>query len=299
MPTIQPDRTDLVDPATRAQILVEALPYIQRFHGQLLVVKLGGAAMEEEARRDSVLQDLVLLRFVGIRPVLVHGGGREITSLAGALGLDTRFVDGLRVTDQRMMEVAKMVLTGKISPELVSAIHRLGGRAMGLSGEDGPTLLVQRHQGPNGEDLGLVGEVAEVNPEPVLALTERGIIPVLASVGLGYDGQSYNVNADTVAGALAPALGAAKLMILTDVAGVQAADGHLLSELTLEQAQGILDDGTAQAGMIPKLRAALVAARLGVAVHIIDGREPHSILLELLTESGIGTMIDPGGGDGV
>jgi acetylglutamate kinase len=298
MPTTQPDPTAQIDPATRARILVEALPYIQRFHGQLLVVKLGGAAMDDPAGRASVLQDLVLLRFVGIRPVLVHGGGREITSLAKALGLDTRFVDGLRVTDQRTMEVAKMVLTGKISPELVTTIHRLGGRAVGLSGEDGPTLLVQRRPGPNGEDLGLVGEVAEVNPEPVLALTERGIIPVVASVGLGYDGQSYNVNADTVAGALALALGAGKLVMMTDVAGVKGADGQLLSELSPEQAEGILEDGIAQGGMIPKLRAALTAARGGVAVHIIDGRAPHSILLELLTESGIGTMISPSGGTG-
>ncbi|HVD02554.1 MAG TPA: acetylglutamate kinase [Candidatus Dormibacteraeota bacterium] len=293
MPPTPPDPTLAVSPALRAQILVEALPFIRRFHGQLLVVKLGGHAMEDPAARETVLQDLVLLRFVGLRPVLVHGGGHEITAMAGALGLDTKFIAGLRVTDERTMEVAKMVLTGKITPDLVTAIHRLGGRAMGLSGEDGPTLLVRRQLGPMGEDLGFVGMVEEVNPEPVLAITERGLIPVMASVGLGYDGLSYNVNADTVAGALAVELGAAKLLLLTDVVGVQGADGELLSRLSAEGAEALLRDGTATEGMIPKLEAACTAARGGVAVHIIDGREPHSILLELLTEAGVGTMIDP------
>jgi acetylglutamate kinase len=283
----------VVTPALRAQTLVEALPYIRRFHGQLVVVKLGGSAMDDSEARDTVLQDLILLRFVGLLPVLVHGGGREITAMAGALGLETRFVSGLRVTDERTMEVAKMVLTGKITPELVTSIHRLGGRAMGLSGEDGPTLLVRRQSGPHGEDLGLVGTVAEVNPEPVLSLTQKGMIPVLASVGLGYDGLSYNVNADTVAAALATELKAAKLLLLTDVAGVRDAKGELISRLSLEEAEQLISEGVATEGMIPKLSAACAAARAGVAVHIIDGREPHSILLELLSESGVGTMIDP------
>ncbi len=293
MPTTPPDPTlSAISPALRARILVEALPYIRRFHGELLVVKLGGAAMDDPHARDTVLQDLVLLRLVGLRPVLVHGGGREITAMAGALGLETRFIGGLRVTDERTMEVAKMVLTGKITPELVAAIHRLGGRAMGLSGEDGPTLLVRRQMGPQGEDLGLVGAVEEVNPEPVLAISERGLIPVVASIGLGYDGLSYNVNADTVAAALAAELKAAKLLMLTDVVGVQGRQGELLSELTLAQAEGLLADGIARDGMIPKLKAACDAARAGVTVHIVDGRDPHSILLELLTASGVGTMID-------
>jgi acetylglutamate kinase len=271
---------------------VEALPYIRRFQDQLLVVKLGGAAMEEGAARDTVLEDLVLLRFVGMRPVLVHGGGREITALAGALGLETQFIDGLRVTDEKTMEVAKMVLTGKINPDLVGAIHRLGGRAMGLSGEDGPSILVRRQVGPNGEDLGRVGEVQEVNPEPVLALADRGMIPVVASVGLGYDGLSYNVNADAVAAALAQELHAGKLLILTDVSGVRNRRGDLQSRLTVDQAEELCRDGAASEGMIPKLKAACAAARAGVTVHIVDGRQPHSILLELLTEAGVGTMID-------
>jgi acetylglutamate kinase len=294
MLTTPPDLSQAaVTPALRAQTLVEALPYIRRFHGQLVVVKLGGSAMDDSEARDTVLQDLILLRFVGLLPVLVHGGGREITAMAGALGLETRFVSGLRVTDERTMEVAKMVLTGKITPELVTSIHRLGGRAMGLSGEDGPTLLVRRQSGPHGEDLGLVGTVAEVNPEPVLSLTQKGMIPVLASVGLGYDGLSYNVNADTVAAALATELKAAKLLLLTDVAGVRDAKGELISRLSLEEAEQLISERVATEGMIPKLSAACTAARAGVAVHIIDGREPHSILLELLSESGVGTMIDP------
>jgi acetylglutamate kinase len=293
MPTTQPELTPDIPDSLRAQVLVEALPYIQRFHARTLVVKLGGAAMEEPAARDAVLQDLVLLRFVGLRPVLVHGGGREITALSDRLGLDTQFVAGLRVTDEPTMEVAKMVLTGKITPDLVAAIHRLGGRAMGLSGEDGPTILVRRQMGPQGEDLGLVGEVQEVNADPLLGILERGMIPVVASIGLGYDGRSYNVNADWVAAALAEELGAAKLLLLTDVEGVRDRDGRLLSRLPVGAAEQLLADGTASSGMIPKLQAACSAARAGVAVHIIDGREPHSILLELLTEAGVGTMIDP------
>ncbi len=293
MPTTQPELTPVIPDSLRAQVLVEALPYIQRFHGRTLVVKLGGAAMEEAAARDAVLQDLVLLRFVGLRPVLVHGGGREITALSDRLGLDTQFVAGLRVTDEPTMEVAKMVLTGKITPDLVAAIHRLGGRAMGLSGEDGPTILVRRQLGPQGEDLGLVGEVQEVNADPLLGILERGMIPVVASIGLGYDGRSYNVNADWVAAALAEELGAAKLLLLTDVEGVRDREGRLLSRLPVGEAEELLRDGTASSGMIPKLQAACRAARAGVAVHVIDGREPHSILLELLTEAGVGTMIDP------
>ncbi len=297
MPTTQPELTPVIPDSLRAQVLVEALPYIQRFHGRTLVVKVGGAAMEEAAARDAVLQDLVLLRFVGLRPVLVHGGGREITALSDRLGLDTQFVAGLRVTDEPTMEVAKMVLTGKITPDLVAAIHRLGGRAMGLSGEDGPTILVRRQLGPRGEDLGLVGEVQEVNADPLLGILERGMIPVVASIGLGYDGRSYNVNADWVAAALAEELGAAKLLLLTDVEGVRDREGRLLSRLPVGEAEELLRDGTASSGMIPKLQAGCRAARAGVAVHIIDGREPHSILLELLTEAGVGTMIDPPEGD--
>jgi acetylglutamate kinase len=296
MPATQPDVTpesDQTNALKRAQVLVEAIPYIRRFQDQLVVIKLGGAAMEEGVARDTVLQDLVLLRLIGLRPVLVHGGGKEITAMAGALGLTTQFIDGLRVTDERTMEVAKMVLTGKINPDLVGAIHRLGGKAMGLSGEDGPCILVRPQPGPNGEDLGRVGQIQEINSEPVLALTDRGMIPVVASVGLGYDGLSYNVNADTVAAALAAELGASKLLLLTDVPGVRDRQGQFHRRLTVQQAEVLERDGSASDGMIPKLKAAGQAARAGVTVHIVDGRQPHSILLELLTEAGVGTMIDP------
>ena len=301
MANIPPEPTTEADQASalkRAEILVEALPYIRRFQDQLLVVKLGGAAMDEGTARDTVLEDLVLLRFVGMRPVLVHGGGKEITALAGALGLTTQFVEGLRVTDDKTMEVAKMVLTGKINPDLVGSIHRLGGRAMGLSGEDGPSILVRRQLGPNGEDLGRVGEIQEVNAEPVLTIAARGMIPVVASVGLGYDGLAYNVNADTVAAALARELQANKLLLLTDVPGVRDAQGEFQSRLSVDQAEALAREGAVSDGMIPKLRAACAAAKAGVTVHIVDGRQPHSILLELLTEAGVGTMIDAVAADG-
>src|ERR1700694_5420627 len=197
----------------KANILVEALPFIRRFHGDTIVVKLGGSSLEES--KHNVLEDLVLLRYVGMNPVVVHGGGKEITAWQEKVGLESRFVDGLRATDGKSREGAKMVLTGKINPELVTMINGLGGQAVGMSGEDGPSILVRPMAQQNGEDLGLVGEVAQVNVEPITALLERNYIPVIASIGLGYDGQSYNVNADTVAAALAVSLKARKLILLT------------------------------------------------------------------------------------
>ena len=273
----------------RAEVLVEALPYIKRFSGHTLVIKLGGAAMGEDV--DAFLQDVVLLRFVGMRPVLVHGGGPEITAWQKRLGIEPAFVNGLRVTDAPTMEVVKMVLTGKIGPNLVSRIHRLGGQAVGMSGEDGPTLLVRPRGSEDGRDLGYVGEVDQVNPEPIEAVLEQGRIPVIASVGLGVDGEAYNVNADTVAAELTVALGASKLIMLTDVEGVRGADGALVSSLDRAAAQHLLESGAVNGGMIPKLRAALRALEAADAAHIIDGRVSHSLLLELLTERGVGTMV--------
>ena len=273
----------------RAEVLVEALPYIKRFFGHTLVIKLGGAAMGEDV--DAFLQDVVLLRFVGMRPVLVHGGGPEITAWQKRLGIEPAFVNGLRVTDAPTMEVVKMVLTGKIGPNLVSRIHRLGGQAVGMSGEDGPTLLVRPRGSEDGRDLGYVGEVDQVNPEPIEAVLEQGRIPVIASVGLGVDGEAYNVNADTVAAELTVALGASKLIMLTDVEGVRGADGALVSSLDRAAAQHLLESGAVNGGMIPKLRAALRALEAADAAHIIDGRVSHSLLLELLTERGVGTMV--------
>lgn len=286
MTTVEP----IEDRIRRAEVLVEALPFIRRFAGHTVVVKLGGAAIEG-GDPEPVLQDVVLLRFVGLRPVLVHGGGPVISAWQKRMGIESRFVNGLRVTDAQTMEIAKMVLTGKVGPELVATIHRLGGRAIGLSGEDGPTLLVTPRQAEGGEDLGYVGDVAQVNPEPIEAILDQGRIPVVASIGLGYDGQAYNVNADSVAAELAVALRASKLLLLTDVDGVHDADGTLVSELDPARAQRLIASGVITGGMIPKVMAAVRALDGAGAAHIIDGRVPHSLLLELLTESGVGTML--------
>ncbi|HEX6488806.1 MAG TPA: acetylglutamate kinase [Candidatus Dormibacteraeota bacterium] len=276
-----------LDTAARAQVLVEALPYIQRFHGQRIVIKLGGNAMAE--RKEETLLDIVLLRYVGMHPVLVHGGGPEITAMAERLGLRSEFRDGLRVTDESTIEVVKMVLTGKINPDLVATLNRLGGQAVGMSGEDGPSIIAEA-QDPS---LGFVGKVQQVNPEPIEALIGRGYIPVIASVGLGYDGHSYNINADTVAAEVAVALGAAKLILLTDVPGVLGADGQVISELRREAASRLLAGGSIGGGMIPKVEACLRALDAVPLTHIIDGRVAHSLLLELFTEAGIGTMVAP------
>src|SRR5215467_1521144 len=214
-----------VEAAERARVLVEALPYIKRFHGQTVVIKVGGNAIDHA--RDETLLDVVLLRYVGMQPVLVHGGGPEITAMSERLGLEPRFRDGLRVTDAATMDVVKMVLTGKVNPELVASINRLGGQAVGLSGEDGPSIIAEELD-PN---LGLVGRVVQINPEPIVAMLERIYIPVIASVGLGYDGNAYNINADTAAAEVAVALGAAKLILMTDVPGVLDGDKQVVSEI--------------------------------------------------------------------
>jgi len=274
----------------RAEVLIEALPYIKRFAGHILVVKVGGAA-SAAADLDAVLEDIVLLRFVGMRPVIVHGGGSEISAWQQRMGLEPKFINGLRVTDAPTMEIAKMVLTGKVGPDIVARIHTLGAGAIGLSGEDGPTLLVRPRADAGGADLGFVGDVAQVNAEPLIAILDQGRIPVMASIGLGYDGQAYNINADTVAAELAVALHASKLILMTDVDGVQDAEGNLISELDAPHAQALLGAGVIRDGMIPKVEAALRATESGCATHIIDARVPHALLLELLTERGVGTML--------
>lgn len=274
-----------VDANERAQVLVEALPYIKRFHGQTVVIKVGGNAIDQ--RKQETLLDLVLLRYVGMQPVLVHGGGPEITAMSERLGLEARFRDGLRVTDAATMDVVKMVLTGKVNPELVASINRLGGQAVGLSGEDGPSIIAEALD-PN---LGLVGRVVQINPEPIVAMLERSYIPVIASVGLGYDGNAYNINADTAAAEVAVALGAAKLILMTDVPGVLDGDKQVLSELSRSAAERLIANGQVTGGMIPKLQACLRSLERVPSAHIIDGRTPHSLLLELFTEAGIGTMV--------
>jgi acetylglutamate kinase len=274
-----------VDATERAQVLIEALPYIRRFHGRIVVIKLGGKAIDE--RKEETLLDVVLLRYVGMLPVIVHGGGAEITALSQKLGLQAKFENGLRVTDEATMDVAKMVLTGRINPDLVGTINRLGGQAVGMSGEDGPSIIAEQLD----PSLGLVGRVTQINAEPITALVERGYVPVIASIGLGYDGKAYNINADTVAAELAVALGATKLLLVTDVPGVLDANGKLLSEITRQQAAALVQEGSVSGGMIPKVEAGLRALDSVEQAHIIDGRQAHSLLLELFTESGVGTMV--------
>jgi len=269
----------------RAKVLVEALPYIKRFHGQIVVIKVGGNALEQA--RDETLLDIVLLRYVGMQPVLIHGGGPEITAMSERLGLKAQFKNGLRITDDKTMEVVKMVLTGKVNPDIVGAINRLGGQAVGMSGEDGPCIIAE----PLGPDMGFVGRVTQINREPITALLSRGYIPVIASIGLGYDGHAYNINADTVAAEIALALGAAKMILLTDVAGVLGVDGHVVAVLSSEDARNRIDAGEVTGGMIPKLESCLRALEGVPLAHIVDGRTPHSLLLELFTEAGIGTMV--------
>src|SRR2546429_3150720 len=229
----------------RAKVLVEALPYIKRFHGQVVVIKVGGNAIER--RRDETLLDLVLLRYVGMQPVLVHGGGPEITALSQRLGIKSEFRDGLRITDAETMDVVKMVLTGKVNPDLVATINRLGGQAVGMSGEDGPSIIAEELD----PTLGFVGRVVQVNAEPIRAMLERSYTPVIASVGLGYDGNAYNINADTVAAEAAVALGAAKVILMTDVHGVLDGAGEVLSELSRASAEALIADGGVSGGMIP------------------------------------------------
>jgi len=294
---VTPTATSLAEAVHRADVLVEALPFIRRFAGNIIVIKLGGSAIDAGSG-ESVLRDVVLLSSVGIRPVIVHGGGPEISAWQQRLGLETRFINGLRVTDEATMELARMVLTGKIGPELVAGIHRLGGSAIGLSGEDGPIMWARTH-GPDGNaDLGYVADVGAVDPGPIHSILDGGRIPVIASVLLGRDGHCYNVNADTAAAELAVALEAKKLILLTDVAGVRGGDGSLISSLDAAHTRELLGNATIGGGMIPKVRAALRAVDAGTAAHIIDGRVQHALLLELLTESGIGTMLrGPSEGD--
>ncbi len=276
-----------IEVTDRAKVLVEALPYIRRFHGQIVVVKVGGNAIEQA--RDETLLDVVLLRYVGMQPVLVHGGGPEITAMSERLGIKATFKKGLRVTDEKTMEVVKMVLTGKVNPDIVASINRLGGQAVGMSGEDGPSIIAE----PLNEALGFVGRVTQVNKEPITALLGRGYIPVIASIGLGYDGHAYNINADTVAAEIAVALNAAKLILLTDVPGVLGRDQRVVTEIKRAAAEEMISSGQVSGGMIPKLQACLRSLDVVPYAHIIDGRTAHSLLLELFTEAGIGTMVTP------
>lgn len=277
----------------QAEILVQALPYIQKWRGSIFVIKYGGAVMQDPQLAGQAMQDIVLMHCVGIRPVIVHGGGPEISEAMKRLGKQPTFVQGLRVTDAETVEIVEMVLTGKTNRRLVAALHQQGGRAVGLSGKDGNLLVARKVEGE--VDLGFVGEVEEVNPEVVYSLLEAGYVPVVAPIGVGRDGETYNMNADHVAGVLAAKLGAMKLILLTDVPGVLSdpeQPDSLISELTREQAQRLIVNGRAGGGMIPKLQACLTALEGGVPrTHIIDGRVPHALLIEVFTDTGIGTMV--------
>jgi acetylglutamate kinase len=283
-------------PCDRARILVEALPYIRRYSGRTFVIKYGGAAMVDEGLKQSVMQDLVLMHYVGLRPVLVHGGGPEITDVMKRLGKEATFVHGLRVTDEETVEIVEMVLAGKTNKGIVSLIQRHGGKAVGLSGKDG-NLFVARKMLADGIDIGFVGEVIEVNTEILETLSHAGYIPVISSVAVGAEGETFNVNADHVAGKLAARLGAEKLILLTDIRGILD-DVHdpnsLISELHMAGALALIESGKVDKGMIPKVEACLMALEGGVPrTHIIDGREPHALLTEIFTDTGVGTMILP------
>jgi len=284
-----------------ARVLTEALPYIQRFTGKTIVIKYGGNAMVDESLKSGFARDVVLMKLVGINPVIVHGGGPQIGQLLDKIGKQTEFVEGMRVTDSETMDVVEMVLGGLVNKEIVNLINRHGGRAVGLSGKDGDLirarkLTLKRNapelKAPEIIDIGHVGEVASIEPAVVNMLVHSDFIPVIAPIGVGDEGYSYNINADLVAGKLAEVLRAEKLMLLTNAAGVLDKEGRILSGLNARQVDALIADGTIYGGMLPKIRCALDAVQGGVrAAHIIDGRVEHAVLLELFTDEGVGTLI--------
>ncbi len=278
--------------ATRVRVLSEALPYIQEFAGRIVVVKYGGAAMKDSTLKDKVIRDIVFLSCVGVRPVVVHGGGPEINSWLDKLGIEPQFKHGLRVTDAATMDVVEMVLVGRVNKELVSLISRAGGSAVGLCGKDG-NLIKARPEGREG--IGFVGEVTSMDVRLLESLLKDGYIPVVSSVAADEQGQAYNVNADTVAGELAAALGAEKLILLTDTAGIlkdYKDPSTLFPRLDIQEARELIESGIVSGGMIPKVKCCVRSLAQGVrAAHIIDGRIPHALLLEIFTNGGIGSMI--------
>ena len=282
----------------KAKILAEALPYIQRFHGKTIVIKYGGNAMTDEKLKHSFASDIVLLKLVGINIVIVHGGGPQIDDQLPKIGKKGEFVQGMRVTDAETMDVVEMVLGGQVNTDIVNLINQHGGRAVGLSGTDGPLIRARKllmHGKDNPKeliDIGRVGEVESIDPEVVQLLTVQNFIPVIAPVGVGKDGESYNINADLVAGKLAEILKAEKLVVLTNTPGVLDKNGNLLTGLSAKKIDELFADGTISGGMLPKIGSALEAVKNGVnACHIIDGRVEHAVLLEILTSEGVGTLI--------
>jgi acetylglutamate kinase len=287
-----------IEPALKAQILAEALPYIKRFHGKTIVVKYGGNAMTEPLLQKSFAHDVVLLKLVGMNPVVVHGGGPQIDALLGRIGKTGEFVQGMRVTDAETMDVVEMVLGGAVNKDIVTLINQAGGKAVGLTGQDGAFIRAKKLLLPDKDrpeqmlDIGQVGEIDAIDPKVIFALEQGGFIPVVAPIGVGAGGESFNINADLVAGKLAEILKAEKLVLLTNTPGVLDKDGKLLTGLTPKRIDALFADGTLSGGMLPKISSALDAARNGVkSVHIIDGRVAHALLLEILTDQGVGTLI--------
>ncbi len=278
----------------KAEVLIEALPYIRRFNRSIIVIKYGGAAMVDEKLKYHVIEDAVLLKLVGFKPVIVHGGGREISRWSDRVGLETRFENGLRVTDEDTMEVAEMVLA-KVNKELVAKIQSLGVRACGISGKDGGLLKVEKKES-EGVDLGYVGDIRQVDIKIIRDLLDRDFLPVIFPVGMDDDFKTYNINADEAAGAIAKALKASKLVYLSDVPGVKDESGRVIAEIEAGEAAGLIDSGVISGGMIPKIENCIDAIENGVSrVHILDGRIPHCLLLEFFTNKGIGTAILRGG----
>ena len=287
----------------QATVLSEAMPYMQRYAGETFVIKYGGHAMGDDRLADLFARDIVLLRQIGINPIIVHGGGPQIGDMLERLKIKSEFIDGLRVTDQETVNVVEMVLSGSINKQIVSAINTAGGFAIGLSGKDGHLIKCDkatkttRDPGSNIEkvlDLGLVGEPKEINPHILELFDESDITPVIAPIGVGPDGETLNINADTVTGAIANAIGAKRLLMLTDIAGVMDGGGTLIPEMTVSEARELINDGTISGGMIPKIETCLSAVEGGVeGAVIIDGRVEHALLIELFTEGGVGTLIKP------
>ena len=283
----------------KADVLLEALPYLRRFSGKTIVVKYGGHAMTDERLKAGFAQDVVLLKYVGINPVIVHGGGPQIAQLLKQLGIESHFVRGMRVTDQATMDVVEMVLAGKINKEIVSLINHHGGRAVGISGKDDKLILAKKLEMSTGRpgkggkvDIGLVGDVRAINPQLIESLGRDGFIPVIAPVGVGENGETYNINADIVAGEVAEALHAEKLILLTDVEGIRGADEKVMRTLDSDLAKQLVRDGIIAEGMIPKVECCIEALRGGVhKTHIVDGRVRHALLLEIFTDQGVGTEV--------
>lgn len=285
----------------RADILLEALPYIRRFYNKTIVVKYGGHAMVDDLLKDSFARDLVLMKYIGIHPVVVHGGGPQIGNFLKKVGKDSQFVQGMRVTDEETMNIVEMVLVGSVNKEIVGMMNRHGGKAVGLSGKDGNLIQAEKYYlsaekakdtPPEIIDIGLVGKVTAINTELVTSLVRDGFIPVIAPTGVGAAGETFNINADLVAGAVASALKAEKLMLLTDVSGVWDEEGQLINTMNRDRVLQMIDDGVIKGGMFPKVKCCLKALRGGVSKsHIIDGRLKHAVLLEMFTDRGIGTEI--------